>query len=57
MAKPYEMRTYSTVHAMNGLDEVEAGHIYKRLTDIKRPGQRIVFLDDYGEDWDACWAV
>ena len=28
-----------------------------KLLEIVRPGERMVFLDDYGEDWDACWAV
>jgi prepilin-type N-terminal cleavage/methylation domain-containing protein/prepilin-type processing-associated H-X9-DG protein len=52
-----EMRTYSAVHAMNGAKFTGSGDVYKRLSDIRRPGERLVFLDDYGEDWDACWAV
>lgn len=52
-----EMRTYSIVHAMNGGDFGQGQPVCKRTFDIKYPGMRIVFLDDYGEDWDAAWAV
>lgn len=52
-----EMRTYSAVHSMNGIEFTGGGEVYTKLSEIKRPGERIVFLDDYGEDWDACWAV
>lgn len=52
-----EMRTYSTVHAMNGAKFQGSGEVYTRLTELRRPGERLVFLDDYGEDWDACWAI
>ena len=31
--------------------------VYTKLSEIKRPGERLVFLDDYGQDWDACWAI
>jgi prepilin-type N-terminal cleavage/methylation domain-containing protein/prepilin-type processing-associated H-X9-DG protein len=57
VAERNEMRTYSTVHAMNGIEFAGGGDVYKNLSDIKRPGERLTFLDDYGEDWDACWAV
>jgi prepilin-type N-terminal cleavage/methylation domain-containing protein/prepilin-type processing-associated H-X9-DG protein len=57
VAERNEMRTYSTVHAMNGQKFTGSGDVYKKLSDIKRPGERLVFLDDYGQDWDACWAV
>ena len=57
VAERNEMRTYSTVHSMNGLKFTGSGQVYKRLSEIKRPGERLVFLDDYGEDWDACWAI
>jgi prepilin-type N-terminal cleavage/methylation domain-containing protein/prepilin-type processing-associated H-X9-DG protein len=57
VAERNEMRTYSTVHAMNGAKFTGSGDVYKKLPDIRRPGERLVFLDDYGEDWDACWAV
>jgi prepilin-type N-terminal cleavage/methylation domain-containing protein len=52
-----EMRTYSIVHSMNGVKFTGSGEVNTKLSEISRPGERIVFLDDYGEDWDACWAV
>jgi len=52
-----EMRTYSTTHSMNGVEFNGSGEVYTKLSEIKRPGERMVFLDDYGEDWDACWAI
>ena len=57
VAKRNEMRTYSTVHSMNGSKFSGSGDVYKKVSEIRRPGERLVFLDDYGEDWDACWAV
>jgi len=56
VAKKYEMRTYSSIHAMNGYP-VEGGPVIKNINDIKFPAMRIVFVDDYGEDWDAAWTV
>jgi hypothetical protein len=29
----------------------------RKVLDVKQPGMRIVFIDDYGEDYDAAWAV
>jgi len=52
-----EMRTYSIVHPMNGSDLGQGGPVQRELFNIKHPGKRIVFIDDYGEDWDAAWAV
>jgi len=52
-----EMRTYSIVHAMNGSGLGQGGPVCRELFNIKHPGTRIVFIDDYGEDWDAAWAV
>jgi prepilin-type N-terminal cleavage/methylation domain-containing protein len=57
VAKSYEMRTYSIVQAMNGYDLLEKAPVCTRIQDIKQPGMRIVFIDDYGEDWDAAWTV
>lgn len=56
VAKGHEMRTFSMVHAMNGLD-FDGGPIEKNLHSVKNPAMRLVFIDDYGEDWDAAWAV
>lgn len=57
VAERGEMRTYSTVHSMNGAEFTGGGEVYTKLSEIRMPGERMVFLDDYGEDWDACWAI
>ena len=57
VAKSTEMRTYSCIHALNGADIGEKGPMAKKIEEIKQPGMRIVFIDDYGEDWDASWTV
>jgi hypothetical protein len=56
VAKSHEMRSYSASHAMNG-GSFDGGPVVKNRYKIKHPAQRIVFLDDFGEDWDAAWAV
>jgi hypothetical protein len=56
VAKGHEMRSYSASHAMNGLS-FDGGPVLKNRNKIKSPAKRIVFLDDFGEDWDAAWAV
>lgn len=56
VAKSYEMRTYSCTHAMNGLS-FDGGPVLKNMYKIEHPARRIVFIDDFGEDWDAAWAV
>jgi prepilin-type processing-associated H-X9-DG protein len=33
------------------------GEVHTKLTAFDRASERMVFLDDYFEDWDACWAV
>jgi prepilin-type N-terminal cleavage/methylation domain-containing protein len=57
VAMAREMRTYSIVHAMNGSGLGQGGPVCRELFNINHPGTRIVFIDDYGEDWDAAWAV
>ncbi|MBM4024765.1 MAG: type II secretion system protein [Planctomycetes bacterium] len=57
VAKSTEMRTYSSIHAMNGADIGQNAPVVKKIDELKRPGTRIVFIDDYGEDWDAAWTV
>ncbi len=59
-----EIRTYSTVHAMNGLEGVFTPSppdyrdwVVRKLDQVERPAARIVYLDDYPENWDAVWAV
>jgi len=41
---------------MNG-GSFDGGPLVKNLYKIKHPARRIVFLDDFGDDWDAAWAV
>ncbi|MBP7936548.1 MAG: prepilin-type N-terminal cleavage/methylation domain-containing protein [Phycisphaerae bacterium] len=56
--KKNEIRTYSCVQSMRGYIEwFGAEWVMIRTTQIKRPSARIVYLDDYPEDWDACWMV
>jgi len=56
VARSVEMRTYSCTHSMNGAS-FDGGPIAKNLFKLKQPASRLVFLDDFGEDWDAAWAV
>ena len=56
VAKREEMRTYSCSHAMNGRS-IEGGTVLTSRYRIKRQAERIVFLDDFGDNWDAAWAV
>jgi prepilin-type N-terminal cleavage/methylation domain-containing protein len=60
VAKSEEFRTYSLTHALNG-DPVETvsmgGTLLVKINQISNTGNRIVFLDDYIWDYDACWAV
>ena len=59
VAKKGEMRTYSMTHALNGVAglSVGGGKILTRMDEIKNAGNRIVFLDDFIRDWDACWMI
>ena len=55
-----EMRTYSISYAMNWIHPAGmevAGKIIKNINQIKNATSRMVFLDDYGNDWNACWLV
>jgi prepilin-type N-terminal cleavage/methylation domain-containing protein len=57
VAKVNEKRTYSLTHAMHGYKFSGAGEVLTKLAAIQWPEERINFLDDYGTDWDGCWAV
>lgn len=59
VAKKEEMRTYSMTHALNGSLTAESygGKVLTKINEIKHTGSRIVFLDDYIRDWDACWFI
>ena len=56
VAKKDEFRTYSIPHAMNG-GASDGGKIIRRRTEFTHHASRIVFLDDFVRDWDACWMV
>ncbi len=59
VAKKDELRTYSITHAMNGFagESWGGGKIIKQRTEFTHHASRIVFLDDFVRDWDACWMV
>jgi prepilin-type N-terminal cleavage/methylation domain-containing protein/prepilin-type processing-associated H-X9-DG protein len=62
VAKAQEMRTYSCSHALNGVTRpdglsFDGGPVLKNMYKIKHAASRLVFIDDFGEDWDAAWAV
>ncbi|MCF7957470.1 MAG: type II secretion system GspH family protein [Phycisphaerae bacterium] len=46
--KPREMRTYSIVNAMNSAHDnnVSKGEVMGKISDIRRPASRIVFIDE-----------
>jgi len=56
VAKKGELRTYSITHAMNG-GASDGGKIIRQRTEFIHHANRIVFLDDFIRDWDACWMV
>ena len=61
IAKKEEFRTYSLSSAMNfpvgsGVP-VEWGEIISKITQVKNPSSRMLFLDDYLDDWNASWFV
>jgi len=56
VAQKYEMRTYSASPAMNGYSP-EDGPIEKNLNRVTHLPTRILFLDDYGENWDAMFYI
>jgi len=56
VAKSFEMRTYSCSHAMNGRS-FDGGPLVENMYEIKHAAERIVFVDDFGDNWDAAWAV
>jgi len=53
-----EVVTYAITDAMNGYDAIPgaAGHVVKKRTQIRNPGQRAVFLDE-GRLSPASWTV
>jgi prepilin-type N-terminal cleavage/methylation domain-containing protein len=59
IAKENELRTYSMTHALNGspLAADYGGEVLTKINQIKNTGSRVVFLDDFIRDWDACWLI
>jgi prepilin-type N-terminal cleavage/methylation domain-containing protein len=56
VAKNTEFRTYSIPHSMNGFAS-DGGTIVTKITQLRNTSGRMLFLDDYVLDWDACWMV
>lgn len=59
-----EMRTYSTNQGANGYVEgaFDGGHTWndwvaRRIDEMTPPCNRLVFFDDFPENWDACWMI
>jgi prepilin-type N-terminal cleavage/methylation domain-containing protein len=59
-----EIRTYSTNQGANGyLEGTFDGSnkwtdwVARRIDEIKNPCDRLVFFDDFPENWDACWMI
>jgi len=60
IADKNEYRTYSIPHSMNGFANdggTNGGKILKKITQVTSTDSRILFLDDYVYDWDACWMI
>lgn len=60
MAEPDDLRSFSTVHSMNGNSgfvQNQGGEFFTKMHEITSPSRRIAFLDDYNEDWDASFAI
>jgi len=62
VAMKNEMRTYSASPAMNGYSPEagvtrETGLILTNLNRMKLLSNRLVFLDDHGENWDAMFYI
>jgi prepilin-type N-terminal cleavage/methylation domain-containing protein len=57
-----EIRTYSTNWGISGFRpgstyDIWQGRAAWMISQLKRPGDRMVFIDDFPEDWDAVWTV
>ena len=56
VAKKSEMRTFSCNYVMGSTNKT-VSYTVQKISQIRRTAQRIVFLDDYGQNWDAQWVV
>jgi len=57
-----EIRTYSTNWGISGFKpgtayDIWYGRASWKIDQLKPPGGRMVFIDDYPDDWDAVWTV
>ena len=52
-----EVRTYSENWGICGQRGSWNGRAAWRIDQLKQPGARMVFLDDFPEDWDAVWTI
>lgn len=57
-----EIRTYSTNWGVSGQRpggdiDIWQGRAAWKIDQLKPPGRRMVFIDDYPDDWDAIWTV
>jgi len=57
VAKRNEMRTYSASPSLNGYESSAGGPVVKNLNTLKQLSTRMVFIDDFGENWDAMWYI
>lgn len=52
-----EIRTYSLNWGVCGQPGSWYGRAAWRIDQLKQPGARMVFIDDFPEDWDAVWTI
>lgn len=57
VAKKNEMRTYTASPAMNGYESATSGTVIKNVNKLRQFSTRLVFIDDYGDNWDAMWYI
>lgn len=56
VALDYETRTYSVVDSMNA-DDYDRGPMLKHRTDIRKPGERAVFIENSGSTPVGAWSI
>jgi len=56
VAQSFEQRTYSACCAFSGDANVSFPRVNNVYT-LKQPAQRMILLDDFGENWDAVWTI
>lgn len=58
----HEIRTYSIGMGMNGyekwwIDAQGRDWVVKHVDQVRRPAERMVFFDDFPDNWDAVWMI